>query len=148
MGLCFVVGVGSYVYKALLYEQLGPKFEYEVLRNSLIGENTYELVLCPVKTKISFEPGEFAFVSVPGHDLIPKEHHPFSISSSPSSNELRFIYKVFGDYTEKLVKLEEGKHINIFGPYGEFTSHMYDFHKKQLWRCRSWDYTFLEYASP
>lgn len=133
MGLCFVVGVGSYVYKTLLYEYIGPKFEYEVIRNKLVMDGVYELVLRPVKTKINFEPGEFAFISVPGHAEIPKEHHPFSISSSPGSNELRFVYKVFGDYTEKLTRLEEGKVINIFGPYGEFTSHMYDFHKKQIW---------------
>lgn len=133
MAVFIGAGLVAYVYKSVLYEYLGPKHHYEVVHNKKVGAGVYELLLKPLYHKMSFEPGEFAFVSVVGHPDIPKEHHPFSISSNPSSNQIRFVYKVFGDYTEKLTKLEDGARIDLYGPYGEFSSHMLDHHKKQIW---------------
>ena len=133
MAVVISLGILSYVYKTLLYEYLGPKFEYEVLSHDKVGEGIYELILKPVFHKMNYEPGEFAFISVVGNKDIPKEHHPFSIASDPSSNNIRFVYKVFGDYTAKLPELGVGGKVNLFGPYGEFTSHMLDHFKKQIW---------------
>lgn len=133
MAVMISFGLGSYIYKTFLYQYLGPKFEYEVLKHSALGDGIFELILSPTFHKMNFEPGEFAFISVKGEKDIPKEHHPFSIASDPSNNQIRFVYKVFGDYTEKLSKLKKGAKVDLFGPYGEFTSHMLDHFKKQIW---------------
>ncbi|MEY3407377.1 MAG: hypothetical protein RL038_438, partial [Actinomycetota bacterium] len=58
----------------------------------------------------------FAGVSAPGTS------HPFSLSQSPTENELRVTVKSLGDFTSRLDQLEPGTKVKISGPYGIFTA--------------------------
>ncbi|WP_299479522.1 ferric reductase-like transmembrane domain-containing protein [uncultured Roseibium sp.] len=93
-------------------------------------ERATEVVLKPVDKVFDFKPGQFAFVEIEGKDW--NEPHPFTISSSPGEDRLRFTMKVLGDWTRKVrEKLKPGGKVQVRGPYGRF-----DYTKagdKQIW---------------
>ncbi|GIW58844.1 MAG: iron reductase [Candidatus Dojkabacteria bacterium] len=127
-----IAGILAYIYKTFLYNYFGPRYLYEVIRVKHFGD-IGELYLKPVKNRLNFEPGQFAFLSFIDNPIIPKEHHPFSFSSSPYSDVLRFSYKELGDYSSALKHAKVGDKVYVYGPYGEFTSYNFSEHKKQLW---------------
>lgn len=128
-----LIGIMSYVYKTFLYKWLGPKAQYVISSVKNIGAGITEIYFSPKSKKLSYEPGEFVFVSFKSNPRIPSEHHPYTISSSPAKEDLRISFKVFGDYTEKLVSAQIGDEVDLFGPYGEFTSNVFSSYKKQIW---------------
>ncbi|WP_371169535.1 ferric reductase-like transmembrane domain-containing protein [Aliiroseovarius sp. 2305UL8-7] len=93
-------------------------------------ERATELVLSPVSTPMSYKAGQFAFIEIEGKDW--NEPHPFTISSSPGEDKLRFTLKVLGDWTRKVrEELEPGAKVLVRGPYGRFdTTKARD---KQIW---------------
>ena len=55
------------------------------------------------------------------------QNHPFSISSIPGSDHLRFTFKTSGDFTNKLSSVPLGTRLFVDGPRGSFvTDHSYD----------------------
>lgn len=126
-------GVAAWIYKTFLYKWAAEQYAYRVERLTQMGAGICELVLKPVGRRMNYEPGEFAFISVRGHAEIPPEPHPFSISSDSGKSRLRFSFLQVGDFTKKLAKVKEGDHVQVYGPYGEFTSYMLDEYKRQVW---------------
>ncbi|GJL65373.1 MAG: hypothetical protein NPIRA05_03440 [Nitrospirales bacterium] len=109
---------------ALIYTMLGMNkrtaspFTIEAV-NSM--ERATEIVLKPDGDMFSFEPGQFAFVEIQGKEW--SEPHPFTISSAPGENRLRFTIKVLGDWTRKVrEELKPGGKVIVRGPYGRFNS--------------------------
>jgi predicted ferric reductase len=113
-----VVSIAMYVYKVILYKFIGPKFEYRVQEVSVRGFIT-EIILAPIGKVINYEPGQFVF-AVFKADGISDEEHPFSISSSPTQENVRLSIKQSGDFTSTLPKLKKGAEVLLYGPYGEF----------------------------
>jgi predicted ferric reductase len=126
------LGTIAYLYKTFLYDYIGPRHLYVVTKTQKL-KDIYEIYLKPLETRINFEPGQFAFLSFINNPLIPKEHHPFSISSPLNSDILRFSFKEFGDYTHALKNAKKGDRVYVFGPYGKFTSFNFSMYKKQIW---------------
>ncbi|MEL6299419.1 MAG: ferric reductase-like transmembrane domain-containing protein [Pseudomonadota bacterium] len=119
---------------ALVYTMFGMNkrtatpFTIEAV-NSL--ERATEVVLKPVGDMLKFKPGQFAFVEIQGKGW--SEPHPFTISSAPGENRLRFTMKVLGDWTRKVrEELEPGGKVLVRGPYGRFDAAKAD-GKKQVW---------------
>jgi len=119
---------------ALVYTMFGMNkrtatpFTIEAV-NSL-GRAT-ELVLKPVDNMLKFKPGQFAFVEIQGRGW--SEPHPFTISSAPGEDRLRFTIKVLGDWTRKVrEELEPGGKVLVRGPYGRFDAASTNC-KKQVW---------------
>lgn len=93
-------------------------------------ERATEIVLKAQKNGIDFKPGQFAFIEVQGKGW--NEPHPFTISSAPTANHLRFTIKVSGDWTRKVREaLEVGTEVLVRGPYGRFDSAIAG--KNQVW---------------
>ncbi len=94
-------------------------------------ERATEIVLKPVKGSLDFKPGQFAFLEIQGKEW--SEPHPFTISSAPSENHLRFTIKVLGDWTRKIrEELQPGGDVLVRGPYGRFDASNVN-GKKQVW---------------
>ncbi len=71
--------------------------------------------------RFTFKPGQYATWRI----ITPKlwwQAHPFSFSSNPGDNTLRFTAKVFGSYTAELKQLQRGARVFIDGPRGSFTA--------------------------
>ena len=75
----------------------------------------------PQGLDFAFLPGQFAFIT-PLSGSLPREEHPFTISSSPDrSDALEFSIKASGDFTEKLCGAAVGDRFRVDGPYGRFS---------------------------
>ncbi|OGM33306.1 hypothetical protein A2803_05570 [Candidatus Woesebacteria bacterium RIFCSPHIGHO2_01_FULL_44_21] len=113
-----LVGIGSYIYKVILYKHIGPKLDYKVNQVNLRGQIT-EVLLEPQGSALSHEPGQFVFVIFGNHE-IGDEEHPFSISSAPGEKLIRLSIKKSGDFTSTLPKLKAQDKVKLYGPYGAF----------------------------
>ena len=126
--LTAIVGIVSLVYSVFgMNKRTALRFTIEAV-NSL--ERATEIVLKPEGKMLDFKPGQFAFVEVQGKEW--NEPHPFTISSSPNEDRLRFTVKVLGDWTRKVrEELQPGGEVLIRGPYGRFNAS--NAGKKQIW---------------
>jgi predicted ferric reductase len=126
----FLFALISFFYRLITKNTRVFKFEYKIV--SVKVENSIvSLELKPLTKKLKFEPGQFVFIKFK-HLGIPKQSHPFSITSAPSNPNLTLSIKSVGDFTETLKLLESGVNASIEGPYGRF-SYKYIKNSKQLW---------------
>lgn len=123
-----IVGVVAFFYSVIgMNKRTAVPFKIDAI-NAL--ERATEVVLKPVDKMLDFKPGQFAFVEIQGKDW--NEPHPFTISSAPGEDRLRFTMKVLGDWTRKVrEELEPGGEVLVRGPYGRFNPSAAG--KKQIW---------------
>jgi len=91
--------------------------------SSLVNEagNAWTLVLRPDKHNgFSFQPGQFAWLTLWSTPFAMKEH-PFSLSSSAESADISFTIKELGDFTRNISSVEPGQLAFVDAPYGVFT---------------------------
>jgi predicted ferric reductase len=131
MALLFAAAGMAVVYKRFLYTRFGPRFSYTIRGVVQLGAVT-EIQLVPHGAPLSFLPGQFVFVSFLSARLSP-EKHPFTISSSPSSPELRLSVKNLGDWTSGLAALSLGTDAVVYGPYGVFGERAFRGTQDQVW---------------
>jgi predicted ferric reductase len=120
-----MVALGSiaWIYRELFYRFLAPQAVYIVKGVKDKGAGVVEISLLPEKDRLNFKPGQFAYFSFHSKN-ISAEAHPFSFSSAPSENELRFAAKQVGDFTNELGRVALGDKVTVFGPYGKFFSEL------------------------
>ncbi|PSB12773.1 oxidoreductase [filamentous cyanobacterium CCP2] len=74
---------------------------------------------------ITFEPGQFAWITLNISPFRMREH-PFSMSSSGDHAErLEFSIKALGDFTKRIKDVKPGTKAYLDGPYGVFTTDRY-----------------------
>lgn len=124
-----LVGTVSLIYTMFgMNKRTAKQFTIEAV-NSL--ERATEIVLKPADDMLHFKPGQFAFVEIQGKGW--SEPHPFTISSAPNENRLRFTVKVLGDWTRKVrEELKPGSDVIVRGPYGRFDASNTE-SKRQAW---------------
>lgn len=101
-----------------------PSRAYKEYRVTHVVQETPDvrsIYLKAANTPMHYASGQFAFVRFFSRGLSKEEHH-FTLSSSPSNNELSFTVKELGDYTSQLDLLREGDKALIDGPYGVFSN--------------------------
>ncbi len=75
---------------------------------------------------LTFEPGQFAWLTVERSPFAIREH-PFSFSSSAEVDDmLCFTIKELGDFTSQVKDLEPGTRVYVDGPYGLFSMEEYE----------------------
>lgn len=123
-----VIGVPAFFYSIFgMNKRTALSFTIESV-NAL--ERATEIVLRPDDKMLDFKPGQFAFVEIQGKGW--SEPHPFTISSAPGEDRLRFTIKVLGDWTRKVrEELHPGKTVQVRGPYGCFDTTKAG--TKQIW---------------
>lgn len=124
-----LIGAVALIYTMFgMNKQTATRFTIEAV-NSL--ERATEVVLKPVGEMLTFKPGQFAFIEIQGKNW--SEPHPFTISSAPSEDRLRFTMKVLGDWTRKVrEELRPGGEVIVRGPYGRFDAAK-SAYRKQVW---------------
>jgi predicted ferric reductase len=126
--LAAIIGVSSFGYSVMgMNRRTALKFTIDTV-NAL--ERATEIILKPSGSMFDFKPGQFAFVEIQGKNW--SEPHPFTISSAPGEDRLRFTIKVLGDWTRKVrEELQPGGEVLVRGPYGRFNTAKAG--KKQIW---------------
>ncbi|KAA0564639.1 hypothetical protein F0342_10855 [Bacillus sp. CH30_1T] len=126
-----VVGIASYLYTEFLATFTRRTATYQVKEVNHLNKKTVEVVLKPEKKQLNFKAGQFIFVRFKG-DRVLSEPHPFTVSSSPSEENLRLTIVSAGDFTQYLYKnLRTGFRAVVEGSYG-----MMDYRKggrEQIW---------------
>jgi predicted ferric reductase len=69
--------------------------------------------------KFNFEAGQFAIINFLKKGMW--SSHPFSFSSAPNGQYVRFTIKALGDFTSRIKELPIGTKVIIDGPLGTFT---------------------------
>ena len=80
--------------------------------------DTFSLILSRPKN-FSFKAGQFCFLRLNKKRLYAR--HPFTISSAPGQQDLKFTIKNTGRFTEAVLNLKLGDEVVAEGPFGIFT---------------------------
>jgi predicted ferric reductase len=123
--ILIIAGGSAWLYRVVLFSRLGPRYPYRLETVVARGSNIIDLVMRPVERRMMYEPGTFVFLRVPDMEGQQKELHPFSISSSPVDRDLRLSIRTVGGFTRRLPALAAGTHLDVYGPFGGFTSHRF-----------------------
>jgi predicted ferric reductase len=98
------------------------KYRFQVVRVEKAAKNTYSIILKGHRLQeFAYEPGQYATWRFLTPDLW-YEAHPFSISSSPGTNYLRFTVKASADLMQRIIKIKVGSYVMVDGPRGNFTA--------------------------
>jgi predicted ferric reductase len=114
----YVAGIAAYGYTLLLARFFRPRRSYVVRAVHRLDPVTVEVVLFPRESRrLAFRPGQFVFVTFHQRGL--REPHPFTVSSSPSEEDLRLTIRSAGRFTARVRRdLESGRRVTVEGGYG------------------------------
>ena len=120
----------AFFYRSV-FGKLISRYPYVVCEVNTPAAATTEVVLKPIGIPITYNPGQFAYLSVvcPGID---PEAHPYSFTTAANGPYIRFVIKELGDDTKTMKNLVVGSKAFLEGPYGDFTYHS-SRNKKQIW---------------
>jgi predicted ferric reductase len=125
------IGMFAYVYRELIQPWLQRPHKYNVMRAESLNPSTLELELKPASGKMQYQAGQFAFIRFPAVSGL-TESHPFTISSAPNEQHLRFSIKACGDWTKFAHKnAKPNMTVLVEGPYGRMNYKLND--SAQIW---------------
>ncbi len=119
----FSLGAGFYVYHKLIKPWRLNRLIYQVesVTEELPNIRTIKLTPPSEREILTYQPGQFAFITPLGGEVA-REEHPFTISSSPvNPSGITFTIKELGDFTARLGKLQTGSPFRVDAPYGYFS---------------------------
>ena len=114
------IGIISAIYSIFFYEKTSFKYHYKVSKLQTVANGTIEITGRAINASLDFNPGQFAFLKIPGTETkFPS--HPFTISAAPKEGELQFTIKALGDHTNGLLEnLKVGNEFVVSGAHGKF----------------------------
>lgn len=126
---CNAIAIVAYIYKRFLYYIYTPKNNYTV-SNIKIDKDylLLDLKATNPNNNTNFKPGQFAFFSF--NDDV-RDEHPFSIVEQ-NNDVVKFGSKTIGNFTTRLSNVKVGEKINVYGPFGTFSSTL-NKPKKMIW---------------
>lgn len=108
----------SFFYKRFIYYLLLPKKNYRLEKVSRDGDILIvSLTAVSSIRSIYFEPGQYAFLTIPGKRN--RDEHPFTVLKS-DADQLVFGIKVIGEFSLTLSHIALGSLVTVRGPYGTF----------------------------
>lgn len=114
-----LAGVVAFAFRSVVGRYAVRRHHYRIEQVNALGPSAVELVLSPLEGAMRWHSGQFAFITILD-DQMPREAHPFSITSAPNDPRLRFVVKALGDYTARLLDLRADGVALVEGPYGGF----------------------------
>jgi len=118
----FVIALSMYFYHKVLKRIIAKSKEYTISDIVVECDNIITLKFKPKNHKLfNYKPGQFLYVKLYNKE-IPKDEHPFTISSSPTElDSVSVTVKQLGDFTNSLVKAKVGDKAYVDGSFGSFT---------------------------
>ncbi len=117
-------------YRSLFHKSFRKRWGYRVHSVKQNGD-LIKLSLSSDNGITQYNPGQFVFITIQNANL-PKQYHPFSLTSTPNDKQLQLGIKQLGDYTNALSNVKNGDTAFVEGPYGEFGNGI-DKYKQQVW---------------
>ena len=119
-----LAGVFSHLHLVLFRRLSGRLRPWLVRSVEKLNHDVWDIRLEPVKGGRAFRylPGQFLFVAFLGSGEVPREEHPFTISSSPTlDGSVCISPKESGDFTRRIGRLKQGDRAALMAPYGRFS---------------------------
>lgn len=121
-----LLGIGSFSYLHLtVYGRLGGRLRpWRVKEVQRAGRGVWNITMSPPEggEVFGYLPGQFLFVTLLRGRGLPREEHPFTVSSSPThEGSISITPKESGDFTSTLGKTEAGDGAAIMAPFGRFS---------------------------
>lgn len=105
-----------WVYLVKPLSQLGQRYEVQSVRP--IGQRIWELDIASQNKPLDFAAGQFVWLNV-GHSPFSLAENPFSIASAPATkDQLSFVIKEAGDFTNRIGGVQPGTRCYLDGPHG------------------------------
>ncbi len=102
----------------------GRIHSWKVTDLASVTQNVWKLELSPPSGRGTFRylPGQFLFVNLLRKRGLPREEHPFTISSSPSEEgTVEITVKESGDFTRTISDTSTGDRAALMAPFGRFS---------------------------
>lgn len=125
------LGILTSLYKTVFGKIFIKKYQYKITELNPLNNDIIQIKLKPLNQKISYQPGQFAFLNFKNHK-IGAESHPFSFTSNSNEDYISFSIKNLGDFTSQLKDVTTKTLVDIEGPYGNF-SYQNLSNKSQVW---------------
>lgn len=115
------LAVMSMSYRLLWSRRFGRR-RHTVTEVHRPANNVVELSLAPEGTPLSYEAGQFVYLTPLDEGLTAGcgEEHPYTLSSAPGESELRIAIKALGDASRAIGDISVGSVVQVEGPYGGF----------------------------
>lgn len=113
-------GMLAYVYVAV--PLLQNRRAWQVTDVTQLTPKQWQLTVTPSGPhELDYEAGQFVWLNV-GHSPFSMRENPFSIASAPAcGDDVSFMIKELGDFTQTMGKIEPGTTAYLDGPYGSLT---------------------------
>lgn len=116
----FMVAFLFYVYHKVFKPWIQKEYPCRVVAIKKESPNIWSIFFKAIEHQVHYLPGQFGFFSMIINER--REMHPFSFSSSPTSEGIISItVKKLGDFTDNVHALKVGDTMTVEGPYGEFS---------------------------
>ncbi len=125
------IGMSAFLYRSVFSKWFVKRYKYQVSDVNKLTDSVVEIVLKPLGIPLSFQAGQFAYLSFDS-EVVDAEPHPFSFSNANNGPYIRFVIKALGDDTTKFRNLQLGTKAYLEGPFGQF-SYKHVKNKKQVW---------------
>ncbi len=115
----FVLSATSVIYGMRTVRMVGRK--WRVVHNRRVADDLVELSIRPEGShRLAYRAGQFAWIAFAPR-LFPLFDHPMSITSSPASrNDVSFLIKKSGDFTNRIDAIAVGTRVGLDAPHGSF----------------------------
>jgi predicted ferric reductase len=116
--------LGALVWHRCVVPELLARAPWHVAEVRNEARDVTTLVLAPPAGQevFSYQPGQFAFVTLQRGQDLPVEEHHFTLSSSPTEKgHLAMSIKAVGDFTASIPQTKPGDAALIQGPFGRFS---------------------------
>ena len=119
LGCLTAAGVASLAYRVIGGRLGVGRYDYGVAEVRHLDADAVEITLVPVGRGLDFRAGQFVYATF--HQKgIPRESHPFTITSAPGADSVRLAVKRLGDFTASVMTLRPGSRAQLEGPFGGF----------------------------
>jgi predicted ferric reductase len=131
--MLFIVSLGgtAYIYRTILGKWTTRKYLYEIVGKKMLMDNIIDFTFKTKNKAMPYRAGQFVFISF-NNRYLPREIHPFSISSGERGDVFKLTIKILGDYTASLKNVKIGDTAVVEGPFGRFGYDNFK-NKKQVW---------------
>jgi predicted ferric reductase len=118
----FIIPFGLYLNRKIIKVYFNKNKRYSVSEIINESDSITTIKFRPKYGKLfNYQPGQFLYVRI-NNPEIPRDEHPFTISSSPSQTDyVSVTVKQLGDFTNSLNKLNVGDNACIDGAFGTFS---------------------------
>ncbi len=132
--LLALLAVGAMAWRFVFSRRIG-RLNHKLVAVDRVANNVIELTLAPGRRRLKYHAGNFIYMTPydnrleAGHG----EEHPYTLSSSPTEENLRVAIKDLGDASRAIQTIEPGCRVTVEGPYGRFFPTSDTTESSELW---------------